>query len=164
MKSKNKGFSLVELIIAMTIMAIVSYGIASFLVSGMDAWVFIKSRETGLSSARSALERITREVRRIKKPNNIVMAATTECAFVDINSSLVDFYQNGGNLMRSSEGVSYVLVSDLATPEGIKFTYYDSGMNATDVRQNMRFIKARLCVIKGTESVTLEDGARIRNL
>ncbi|KAF0134136.1 MAG: MSHA bioproteinis protein MshO [Candidatus Saganbacteria bacterium] len=161
MKAKNNklGFTLIEMVIVMTVIAVLSAGISGFIMSAMDTWVFVKARESALASGRGAIERVVREIRRIKQPNTITTAEASECGFLDIDSAIVDFKQEGTNLMRNND----ILATGLYSPNGLVFYYYDSNMAITTIKQDMRYIKVHISLFKGTQGVTLEDGARIRN-
>ncbi len=160
MNKDKKGFTLIELIMVITILGVLSAGLAGFITTAMDSWVFIKARETALSYSRNSIERMVREIRRVKKPTNIITAATTECKFVDINYNTVCFSQEGTNLRRNND----IMTTGVSSPEGLKFSYFNASMEAVILNQDIRFIKVRLYLKKGTQGVTLEDGARIRNL
>jgi type II secretory pathway pseudopilin PulG len=162
MKSRKpkSGFTLIELTIIIAVLAIISFIVASIVTKAADAWVFVKARETALSQGRMAVERMVRELRAINKPVNIITATTTECEFINTTSATVNFRQSGSDLMRNSD----ILTSGLVIPEGLRFTYYDANLNTTSTKQSMRYITIRLQLIRGSQDITLEDSARIRNL
>ncbi|MEZ8146186.1 PilW family protein [Enterovibrio norvegicus] len=62
-RSYQSGFTLVELIVTMTILAIVSVGIFGFIESSTSGYVESKNREALQSQARFAVERLGRELR-----------------------------------------------------------------------------------------------------
>ena len=64
------GFTLLELIIALVILAIISLGIGSFLRLGVDGYVSAVDRERLQSEARFVMERLTREIRHAA-PNSV---------------------------------------------------------------------------------------------
>ncbi len=161
MKSTNQsGYTLIEMIVILLVIAVLTSAFASYIMSSMNAYVFIKSRETGLSNCRTSIERMVRELRRIEAPATITIAATTECQFVDTDYNTVDYVQLGTDLLRNSDK----LVTSLSSIEGLRFTYYDANLNQTGAPQNIRYIKVKLFLIRGTQGVSMEDGARLRNL
>jgi len=166
---KNKiGVTLIELILVIAGLAILSFSLASFITEAMEAWVYIRGQETALSTGRTTLEIVIRELRRISRPQNIDYISSSECRFIDTASAKVGFRQSGTDLIRDHWEyltlISNLLTSNLATPEGLSFYYYDSNLNPTAVIPNIRFIKVRLQIIKGAQGIILEDAARIRNL
>jgi MSHA biogenesis protein MshO len=73
-----QGFTLLELIIALVILAIISLGIGSFLRLGTDGYVSAVDRERLQSEARFVMERLTREVRHAA-PNSVSVSANGMC-------------------------------------------------------------------------------------
>jgi len=156
----KSGFTLIELVIVITIMAVVSYIIASFIVSATDAWVFVKSRETALSQGRYAVERVVRELRRIKTPINIYPALSTECGFIDIDNATAEVKQSGTDLLYNGN----ILAAGLLNPGGLNFKYYDSSLAETSTMGEVQYIRVQLSLVSGTQSIIIWDGARLRNL
>ncbi|MDD1792051.1 prepilin-type N-terminal cleavage/methylation domain-containing protein [Enterovibrio sp. ZSDZ42] len=68
----NQGFTLVELIVTMTILAIVSVGIFGFIESSATGYVESRDREALQSQARFAVERLGRELRH-SVPNSMTV-------------------------------------------------------------------------------------------
>jgi MSHA biogenesis protein MshO len=67
---RQKGVTLLELIIVLVILGAVSVGIATFVRSSVDSVVLISQREQLLSTSRFALERLRKEIERAI-PNSI---------------------------------------------------------------------------------------------
>lgn len=74
----NKGFTLIELITVIIVLAVVSVGISGFIRTGVQIYSDTIERDQLLSDSRFVVERINRELRRAV-PNSVR---------VDINSSL----------------------------------------------------------------------------
>lgn len=87
---RERGFTLIELIMVMVILAIVATGVTSFLRFGSQIFSDVASRDTLLSSSRFVVERLNRELR-AAVPNSIRVvsnASSVQCIeFVPINSS-----------------------------------------------------------------------------
>lgn len=156
----KKGFTLIETIVTTTLLAIIALGIGSFIITSLQAWVFMSGRESAVGRTRSAMNRMTAELRRIKKPQNILVSENSECQFIDLDVNIVDFKQSGTNLLRDND----ILATGLASPEGLRFTYLDSTGEATSTDLNVRSIRVWLSLTSGTQTTTLESSARIRNL
>jgi len=161
MKANNSnGFTMIETIIVISLLAVISFGIAGFIMTAMQAWLLISQRDSAVNNSRVAMSRMMYDLRRIKKPQNIITAEATECGFLDIDSQTIDFKQSGTELRRNSD----LLATGLASPEGLRFTYLDATGEATATKQNMRSIRVLLTLTSGTQRATLESSARIRNL
>ncbi|HTY13038.1 MAG TPA: type II secretion system protein, partial [Candidatus Omnitrophota bacterium] len=118
MKSDSRaGYTMIELIAIMLVVAVLSVSFASYIMSAMNAWIFVKSRETALSDARQSTERIVRELRRISDDAGLITAATTECKFINSASATIDVVQSGNNLMINGNA----MVSGIPTVEGLRF-------------------------------------------
>lgn len=76
--AKSRGFTLVELIVTLTILAIVSVGIFGFIESGAAGYVESRNRDALQSGARFAVERVARELRHAV-PNSLGTDATGRC-------------------------------------------------------------------------------------
>jgi Tfp pilus assembly protein FimT len=158
--NQRPGFTLIEAVMIMTLLAIITFGMANFIVTMMRGWVLISGRDSALGRGRSALNRMTTEIRRLKKPNNILIYTSSDFKFLDTTSATVEFQQSGANLLRNGD----TLVTTLVTPEGLRFTYLGSTGEVVTAKQNIRSIRVWLSLFGGREMVTLESSARVRNL
>lgn len=156
----SRGYTFVELVIVISLLALLSFIFGAFITESMDAWVFIKARENALGTSRYAMERMVTEFRRIQKPNMIITSTTSEVTFVDIGAGTVTFSQEATNLWRNSD----ILATGLVSGDGLRFTYLDANGNSTLVKQNIRSIRVWLKVNKFGQIMILESAARLRNL
>ena len=143
-----------------TLIAILSFGMGNFIITMMRSWVLISSRDSAANRGRVAMNRMLSELRRLKKPNNIITYTTSEVRFLDISSQDIDFKQTGSNLYRNSD----ILATNLITPEGLRFTYLGSTGEVVSAKQNICSIRVWLYLSGGTERITFESSARVRNL
>ncbi|GGD61908.1 PulJ/GspJ family protein [Lacimicrobium alkaliphilum] len=75
---RTRGFTLIELVSVIVILAIVSVGVFSFVSIGTRIYVDVTERDQILSEARFVLERLNRELRRAV-PNSIRISANSRC-------------------------------------------------------------------------------------
>jgi len=161
MRLNKPGFTLVESIIATVLLAILLVGLSTFLITTFRAWVIISGRDSAVTRARGAMNRVTAEIQRIKQPNNIsTPLSSSTLTFQDISNVTVTFSQESTNLRRNSD----ILATGLATPEGLRFTYLGSAGDVVTVKQAIRSIRVWLSLSSGSQQTTLESSARIRNL
>lgn len=100
------GFTMIELVLSLTICAII-VGVASQIMqTHINAYSFITNRHTALSDASYALNRITYELLRIKTAD-ILAVNNNSISFLDMNGANATFATgiNGGNtaLFRGAE-------------------------------------------------------------
>ncbi|MDD1782206.1 type II secretion system GspH family protein [Enterovibrio sp. ZSDZ35] len=76
--SRQRGFTLIEIIVTLTILAIVSIGISGFLESGAQGYVEAKNREALQSQARFVVERLGREIRHAV-PGSLLISNNDRC-------------------------------------------------------------------------------------
>ena len=161
---KGNGYTLIELILVIVVLGIISFTFAAFITKGIDAWVFVKTRDSAVGSARYAMNRVITEMRRIAGPESMIIMSQTERSFEafdkDGNIIIVDFRQSGDVLYRNNDE----LVDGLLNPGGIVFTYLDNEGVVTAVSSEVRSIRSKLSIEKHSQLVTLESAARIRNL
>ncbi|MDX1303798.1 PilW family protein [Photobacterium sp.] len=69
-RRSSRGFTLIEMIMALVILGIISVGVGSFLQFGVDGYVSTVDRERLQSEARFVMERISREIRHAA-PNSV---------------------------------------------------------------------------------------------
>ena len=151
---------MIEAVVVLMLLSIIAFGFGNFIITSMQSSVFISGRETVTNNARSGMNRMVAELMRINRTQNILVAATAECQFRDLDSSLIDFKQSGTNLLRNSD----VLATGLGSPEGLRFTYLNQSGSVTGVIQNIRSIRVWLFLSSGGRIATLESSARIRNI
>jgi len=83
-----KGFTLIELIVAMVLLGILSVGVSTFIQFGSQIYSGATARDQILSSARFAIERLNREVRG-SLPNSARVTSNACLEFMPIQSSAI---------------------------------------------------------------------------
>ena len=101
-RTKQSGFNLIELTVVIVVLAIISAGTASYIVDSMRSYTDSARREQITSEARTALERVVRELRNalpnsIRIQTDVTGGITTHCieffpvkrgsAYLDLNTS-----------------------------------------------------------------------------
>jgi len=90
-RNKNKGFTLVELVIVIVLLGIMATGITGFISLSTQTYVNVADRDELIASARFAVERLNRELRNAV-PNSVRIKndATRQCLeFVPIVTSTI---------------------------------------------------------------------------
>jgi type II secretory pathway pseudopilin PulG len=159
---RRQSFTLIELVMVITVVGIVSILLAPFISTAVDAWIFNNSERDVIFSGRLAMNRMVREIRRIKNTSSITTFTQTEFDFVDISNTRIDFRQSAASLLRNNDE----LADKLANPGGLTFTYLQS--TNPDVvaaqKQDIRIVRIRLQLILGDSALNIQSSVRLRNL
>ncbi|MFH1414389.1 MAG: prepilin-type N-terminal cleavage/methylation domain-containing protein [Candidatus Omnitrophota bacterium] len=120
---QRKAFSLIEMIMVMVILGIIA-GIGAPLIAETGrGWLLHVQRKEMSESARIAIDRMTREIRRIKDTTSVITASNTAFQFVNIDDENITFDSSGTTLRRTIDGTTNELADNL---DSISFTYYDT--------------------------------------
>ena len=157
----KKGYTLIELVIAILLAGIIVGVLGLVVNSGMDAWFFVRSQGKGMMETRSAMNRVVREIRSIKgnANSNILVFNDSRFRFLDINDAIIDYEQDGNDLLRND----VVILNNLLDPGGLSFTYLNSAGNPTTAKSAVRCVRIKLRVVDGSNQVRLQSSASLRN-
>ena len=126
----KKGFTLVELVLTIALIAIVAGVIAPVLVGGLRSYVMISSQKAALAQVRLAMERMSAEIRLIPDTDSIDTWTSTQFQFDIPSESNVRYRLQSGDLQRGS--------TDLASNvSNLNFTYLNSGGNPAAAKEDI---------------------------
>jgi len=154
---KQKGASLIELIIVILLVGILAAGSAELLRLGFLSYATGASSIEADTQGRIALERMKRDIRDIPSSSDITSASATALTFIDSNGTSITYQLSGTNLMRNSD----ILAKDIQT---LSFGYYDSVGALAVTTATIRYITVSLVVNNGATSLTLITGVSLWNL
>jgi prepilin-type N-terminal cleavage/methylation domain-containing protein len=143
------GFSLVELIVVVVLTAILAAVGSQMLGKSLQSFVFGKEVAKGDSQARLALERLTRDLRMVSSPANLVIVPATAITFSDIEGNNVNYSLAAGQLLRkNNNNIAQVLADDV---NNLQFAYLRSdGNTVAATAAEVYFITASVAVKRGT--------------
>lgn len=124
--NKSKGFTLIELVMVITLLGIIAGVIALPLMEGTRGWFEATTREGITESGRIAIERMMREIRNTARkadntPNCISVANAQSISFSDFSGNLttcnsITFTLSAPNITRTdASGTSSNLVNDVTS-------------------------------------------------
>lgn len=116
------GLSLLEMIIAITVTAIIAGVMGKLLSTGVDTYDFVSSRKDALQDTRMATQRMCREIREITSPDSIMVATPDSIRFFKMGGQSVTIARSGSNLNLNG----YALANNVT---GFLFSYYDDQKN-----------------------------------
>ncbi len=163
---KEKGFTLIEVIIVITIVGIVSVIIGSMLLGVVKAWTFKFNRNDILCDGRLAMDRMTREIRTIKDSTSVTTASAAQFRFTDTGNKDITYSLSSTNLNRTENGTANLLAENVSS---LAFTYYDANGNtiATPIvspsATNIRRVRINLTLTKNGQNVYLQSDASTKN-
>lgn len=136
MSERHKGFTMIELILAITLISMTIVGTASIIIKALDTYGMARQRRDAVQAGRYALDRISRELRQIASPATyILIASGTKFRYATqlVPLQFVEFTFAGGQLTRDSN----LLVSNLTGTNG--WTYYNAaGLPAAGIADIVR--------------------------
>ena len=163
---KNKGFTLVELVIVIVIIGIAASTVGFMLLGTVKAWTFKFNRNDILWDGRLALDRITREIRTIKDSTSVTTASAAQFRFTDTGNKGITYSLSSTNLNRTEDGAANLLAENVSS---LSFTYYNSSdavipspavsPAATDIRR----VRVNLTLTKNGQNVYLQSDASTKN-
>lgn len=144
MIKRQQGFTLVEMIIAIVITAVVMIGASRLLVQGFRGYYLGRDAVNTDWQARVAMERMTRDLRAIRSSNDIIVANTNSIRFVDISGNDILYQVSGSQLTRTLAGSSADVLADNIV--SLNFNYYNSSGVSTTIISAIRYIVPSLVV------------------
>ena len=122
-RATGKGFTLLEVIIVILILAVVAGTGVQLMINVTKASVLQYNRKEMSETARLALDRVIREIRRILNDTSVVIATSGAFQFINIDSENITFNTSGTTLQRIVDGTTNALADNVSS---LTFTYYDS--------------------------------------
>jgi len=155
----KKGFTLVESILVILIVGIMSVLFSFYILVGINSWEFSIGQKNLSRGAWMALNRMVREIRRIKGNTDILTWETSALGFIDIDDEDIFFRQSGTNLLRNSA----VLMEDLMDPGGLVLTYLNESGGTVAAKSEIEVIRVKIRGITSSNIYTIEASSRLRN-
>jgi prepilin-type N-terminal cleavage/methylation domain-containing protein len=125
LKSSDKGFTLIEVIIVIVILSIVGAITLSFMVSSMRIYTLTVNQKTLLDEGKLALERMCRDIRDariISSPaagasGNLITFTRTNATAQDVANESITFRLNGNTLekVKASPSVTSAMANNVST-------------------------------------------------
>ena len=123
---RNRGFTLVELILSIVIISAIFVVMAQILITGLDSYRLVVNRREALQGARLAVNMMEGELQPVADPATDISAiSSTSIQFTNANSQSVTYSISGSDLLRNSK----ILASNLGSASG--FSYYTNGGSTT---------------------------------
>lgn len=119
---KQKGFTLIEMMIVVALLGILGYGVVTFFTNTFRTWWQTSQQIDAQQKARVAMDEMTRFIRQARPVVNIVVGqqagepANTMITFPHIDGRQISYYQSGDSLKRVVNGTTTdVIPEDLVS-------------------------------------------------
>jgi prepilin-type N-terminal cleavage/methylation domain-containing protein len=141
------GFTLIEMIMSMVIVAVLATIGATMLGKGFES--FFLGRETNRNDwqGRLAFERMTRELRTVRTPADIVTMTSGQIIFTDDDSNQINYTTSGTTVTRAQNGGTPQVLADNVTTGSFQISYLkDDGKTTAAVAADVYYITVSLAV------------------
>ena len=160
----QSGFSLVELVLVIVLIGIIASVGAQLMGTGFQMYVEGRDSLSVDAQARLALERITRELRAVRKATGLTLAPATELNFTGLDGTAVRYCMGAvggcpgaaGELMRNAQ----VLAGGIS---GLSVVYTDSAGAVTAVPAQVLNISIQFTAAQGGISTAYRATVSPRN-
>lgn len=176
MKRFRRGFTLIEVVIVIAILAILASTLIPVISKGIDAYIMSSKNREEIGAARLALSRMIREIR--QECRSISGADTASFSFRNsLGSNIGYIYENSLPIPGLKRMVNYGTEDRLLARDVVEFLapkylfkYYKQDgtqwVSGTDPISSIRQIEIRLAIKRATDSVPIVLQSRVtpRNL
>jgi len=118
-KTHSVGFTLIELIIVISIIVIIAGASIHPLIKFYDLWRFSTTHMELLWDTRAAIRDMSKNIRMVRDDTSVLTATQTRFRFTDTNGTAVDYQLLGGNLNKDNA----IFINNVSS---FSFAYYDS--------------------------------------
>jgi prepilin-type N-terminal cleavage/methylation domain-containing protein len=154
---KISGFTLIELIVVITITGIIVSGSSILLLHGAKAYLEGRNDLNAIWQANIAIEKMSRDLRTIPSSSYISTANADRFSFIDVNGASIDYQVVNSNLLRNAQ----VLASNTSS---IAFTYYDKNGATTTTIANIYYINVVINVFYGSSTFNISTTVGLWNM
>ena len=101
----QKGFSLLELVLVIAILAVVSGILARFLINGMDIYSFVDDRKSLIRESRRAIYFMNRDFRQVIS-QGVTTATATEILYTNYDNDQISYQYANNEIARNGNTLS----------------------------------------------------------
>jgi len=163
----RKGFTLIEVILAVVLLGIIGVALTSAFVPTLTASVNVDNRKEAFQQGGLAVERMMGEIRQARAISSITNApGATTLTFVDATNKTIEYSWGGAPanpLQRSRDDLPCCTLVDLACcVQSLAMTYFDKAGNPTTIPLNVWRAQADVQVSVNGQTIQLNAEAHPR--
>jgi len=156
LRNKHTGFTLMELVISMTMMVIVSGLLASIIAVNFNIITDVSDRKKLVSRGLLSVNLFQRELGMIKTTDDILVAGEKQLKFSDTYGNTWDYVISGTSLTRQEVSVgSPQILSSPVIYADTKFSYFAEDNTETSVIADITLVKLMLVMDDGNTGIPL---------
>ncbi len=156
-RSSQQGFTLIELIIVIVLLAIIAKMASQMLGQGLNAFLMGQNVMNTNWQGQIALERLSRDLALVRSASDVSVNSATEFSFINVNGVAIDYKLSGTTLLLNSQ----VLADGVSN---LSFTYYDQNGNAALTVANLRYVNVALSFNQQGVGYSVNTAVFLRNL
>ncbi len=159
---REKGFTLVELVITMILIGVISTVVGPLLYEGVTNFKKAHALESLSSQGRSTLELMAQDVRNIgaELSHTLISMNANQLSMENMYDQTISFSLSGSDLIRTIDGNNQNLAEDVSS---LSFSYYNVNGQTTATTADVRYIKLGLSLTKEGLSQHFETIVALRN-
>lgn len=155
--SKQKGFTLIELIMVIVLLGIIAIVSSRVLIQGLNAFITGQNVVEANWQGQLALERMTRDIRALRSPSDISTATASQLVFTDTTGTTITYALSGTTLTRNGQA----LANGIA---GFTLSYFDRNGGGSPATANIRYITIDLNITEDNANYSVTTSVYPRNL
>jgi prepilin-type N-terminal cleavage/methylation domain-containing protein len=160
-KNKN-GFSLIELMVVVTILSLMVLGLVTFFSGGARSWISGQSQLKAQREARMVMDSMVKEIREGKKVESVSTNSVTISYPAALGKANVTFALINGQILRNNVNI----LIDNIPGGGLTFDYFDNEEKPTvdPTKASKLRINLKVDVDKDTKpDIVIETEVNLRN-
>lgn len=145
-KKWQRGFTLIEIIVVISIMGVVANVVAMMLYQAIRATSAQFTFSDTQTEARYSLSRLTKEINRIRNHDDTLLDISNpnQLSFTDTDGKIITYFVSNNQLMRREQSIAGETVTARSLADSVTtltFTYFDEDGEITTTTENVRLIK-----------------------